>query len=218
MPRSSREKSGETRARIIESAYRLFLERGYHGTSMRDVSQRAQLTVGAIYNHFPNKEDLWKEIIFSKHPYHEIIPLVQSAQGDTLAEVVRSAAKAMVEALRKRPDLLNLMFIEMVEFGGRHVPGLIQVILPEAVKLQATIEGKQGRLRDIPGTILLRSFVGLFFSYYITGVLMNFDPSLAVDAQSLDQFVDLYLYGILAEDDPSRSKDDRSSSSSFHPS
>jgi AcrR family transcriptional regulator len=32
MPRSSREKSGETRARIIESAYRLFLERVYHGT------------------------------------------------------------------------------------------------------------------------------------------------------------------------------------------
>jgi AcrR family transcriptional regulator len=217
MPRSSREKSEETRLRIIESAYHLFLERGYHGTSMRNVSQRAGLTVGAIYNHFPNKEDLWKEIIFVKHPYHEILPLIQSAQGDSLAELVRSAAHAMVATLARRPDLLNLMFIEMVEFGGKHIPSLIQVIIPEAVKLQVTIEGKQGQLRDIPVTILLRSFVGLFFSYYITGVLMNLDPSLNVDSQSLDQFVDLYLYGILSEDDPSHPGHASSSSSSTHP-
>ena len=58
MPKSSREKSEETRSSIIEAAYQVFMEGGYHGASMRDVSRRAGLTVGAIYNHFATKEDL----------------------------------------------------------------------------------------------------------------------------------------------------------------
>lgn len=206
MARSSREKTEETRARIVEAAYFLFLKRGYHATSMRDVSKRAELTVGAIYNHFPNKEDLWKEVVFTKHPYQKVFPLIQEAQGETIAQVVRFAAAAMVQVLRQQPDLFNLMLIEIVEFNGRHFPDLFKVILPEVLKLRVKVEDKQGRLRDLPVPILLRSFVGLFFSYYISGVLLNNRPGLTIDPQSLDQFVDLYLYGILADDDRSRSQ------------
>lgn len=206
MPRSSRKKTEETRARIVEAAYGLFLQRGYNATSMREVSQRAELTVGAIYNHFPNKEDLWKEIVFTKHPYHKIFPHLQEAQGETIAQVVRSAAAAMVQVLRQQPDLFNLMLIEIVEFNGKHFPDLFQVILPEVLKLQVKVEDKPGKLRDLPVPILLRSFVGLFFSYYISGVLLGNRPSLTIDPRSLDQFVDLYLYGILADDDRSRAE------------
>jgi AcrR family transcriptional regulator len=204
MPRSSQEKSEETRARIVEEAHRLFTERGYHGTSMRDVSRAAGLTVGAIYNHFPTKEDLWQEVLFVKHPYHVILPLVQSADGKTIAELVHSAAGLMVQELLKRPDLLNLMFIEIVEFNSRHLYDLFQMVIPGISGLSATIMSKQGKLRQIPMPVLLRSFIGLFFSYYVTGILMNIQDVATIDAQSLDQFVELYLYGILADDDPSR--------------
>jgi AcrR family transcriptional regulator len=205
MPRSSREKSEETYNTILEAAYRLFLECGYHGTSMRDVSQSAGLTVGAIYNHFPTKEDLWIEVILTKHPYREIFPLLRAAEGKTYTDLVRSAANSLVQELVKRPDLLNLMFIEIVEFKGSHVPILFEQIFPEAVQLRGILDIRHGHLRDIPIGTLLRSFVGLFFSYYVTGVLMNNQGGVTIDAQSLNQFVDLYLYGLLADDDPTRS-------------
>ena len=67
MPRSSREKSAETRARIIDAAHALFNERGYHATSVRDISTRAGLTVGAIYNHFATKEDIWIDVLLANH-------------------------------------------------------------------------------------------------------------------------------------------------------
>lgn len=203
MPRSSREKSAETRANIVESSYQLFIERGYNAASMREISLRAGVTVGAIYNHFQTKEEIWVEVILTKHPYHEIFPLLLSAQGDSIAEVVRSAARALVQELLKRPDLFNLMFIELVEFNGRHVPVLIQSISPELSRLRNVFAGRSGRLRSIPMPILARSFAGLFFSYYITGRLMQSAGGVSIDESSLNQFVDLYLYGILEEDGPS---------------
>jgi AcrR family transcriptional regulator len=204
MPRSSREKSEETRAKIVEAAYHLFLERGYSGASMRDLSVRTGVTVGAIYNHFPTKEDLWLEVVLVKHPYHEILPVIQTAGGDTVAEMVRSAATAMVEGLFKRPDLFNLLFIEIVEFNGKHVRDIFDVIFPEVTKLGEKLGEKEGKLREITPVVVLRSFLGMFFSYYVTGVLIKDLGIAAIDRGSLNELVDIKLYGLLADDDPSR--------------
>lgn len=204
MPRSSREKSIETRTHIIEAAYRLFVENGYNATALRDISQLAGVTVGAVYNHFDTKEDIWLAVLYEKHPYHEILPLIYSVQGDTISDIVRSAARLLVRELLNRPDLFNLMFIEIVEFKAVHVTDLYNAILPHLGPLQGMLGGKKGRLRDISPAILLRSFMGLFFSYYITGVLLSSIPMITTDETSLDKFVDLYLNGVLADDDPSR--------------
>lgn len=199
MPRSSREKSVETRSNIIEAAYRLFIERGYSATAVRDIGRQAGITVGAIYNHFQTKEEIWVEVLLIKHPYHEILPLIRSAEGETVAEVVRSTARLLVQELLKRPDLFNLMFIEVVEFKAAHVPALVETILPDLSGLKNVFQGKRGCVRDIPDIIVLRSFFGLFFSYYITGIFMKNISGVIVDETSLDQFVDLYLYGLLEE-------------------
>ncbi|GAP21391.1 TetR/AcrR family transcriptional regulator [Leptolinea tardivitalis] len=197
MPRSSREKSALTRSRIIDVAYQLFIDNGYNATPMREISQKAGVTVGAIYNHFETKEDIWVAVIRERHPYHDILPLMDTVKGDSIADIVRSAARLLVQELLNRPDLFNLMFIELVEFKAVHVPDLYEAILPHLISLQDIFAGKKGRLRNFPPAVLLRSFVGLFFSYYITGVLLKNLPSVASSEAVLDQFVDLYLNGIL---------------------
>ena len=40
-------KGEASQQRIVEAAYALFLEQGYHGTSMRQIAERAGLTMGA---------------------------------------------------------------------------------------------------------------------------------------------------------------------------
>jgi AcrR family transcriptional regulator len=204
MPRSSHEKSEETRTRIVDAAYLLFIERGYSATSMREVARAAGVTVGAIYNHFATKEAIWLEVFTHRHPYHEILPVLKAARGETIAAVVRSAARGMIRELLKRPDLLNLMFIEIVEFNARHIPDLYQDIQPEMFSVGSLIQGRRGRLRTIPMNILVRSFAGLFFSYYLTGLLANNLAGITNNEASLDEVVDLYLFGVLADDDPAR--------------
>lgn len=214
MPRSSYEKSEETRARIVDVAYHLFIERGYSATSMRDISRGAGVTVGAIYNHFPTKETLWVEVFITYHPYHQVFPAVKAAQGETIAEFVRSAAKGMIQELFKRPDLLNLMFTEVVEFKASHMLEMYQKLFPEIMGLSNILDGKHGHLRELQKSILVRSFAGLFISYYLVVLLGKNVAGITDDEASLSEMVDLYLFGVLGDDDPARlSAGDKRSSS-----
>jgi AcrR family transcriptional regulator len=56
-------KSEDTRRRLIDLAMQLFMERGYHAVSMRDLAAAAGLTKGAIYGHFRSKGQLLVEVI-----------------------------------------------------------------------------------------------------------------------------------------------------------
>lgn len=192
-------KAQNSRTRILEAAYPLFLRQGYHRTSMRQISTQAGLTVGAIYNHFVSKEAIWEAVFMAKHPYREIMPLLKSVDSPTIAGFVRQAANHLVAELSRRSDLLNLMFIELVEFGGKHIPALFQAIFPEALQLGEALARKTGNLRPIPNPVLLRSFLGLFFSFYITEIMLPEEIRRQMGKEALETFVNIYLYGVLDE-------------------
>jgi AcrR family transcriptional regulator len=52
------EKALATRAALVEVAAKLFAERGYVQSSVRDIARRGELSSGAIYGHFRSKADL----------------------------------------------------------------------------------------------------------------------------------------------------------------
>lgn len=65
---------------------KLFLEKGYHGTSIDDITQAAGLTKGALYWHFKSKEDLLERIIeeFKRHSLEGMIHEVEGIKGGSL--------------------------------------------------------------------------------------------------------------------------------------
>jgi TetR/AcrR family transcriptional repressor of nem operon len=56
--RVSREKAAENRERIVETASRMFRERGFDGVGVDAIMHGAGLTHGGFYGHFKSKEDL----------------------------------------------------------------------------------------------------------------------------------------------------------------
>jgi AcrR family transcriptional regulator len=54
---------------ILEGAVRLFRERGYHGTSIRDIGAAAGVTSAALYRHFANKDAVLETALweFARH-------------------------------------------------------------------------------------------------------------------------------------------------------
>jgi AcrR family transcriptional regulator len=51
------ETAGETRRRIVEATFNLHSERGIAETSMKDIAERAGVSVGTVYHHFPSYAD-----------------------------------------------------------------------------------------------------------------------------------------------------------------
>ena len=195
-------KGERTRQAVLQAAYELFLEKGYAATSMRQVAERSGLALGGIYNHFSNKEAIFSELIIDRHPFHQVLPLLQAAPGDTIEEFVRNAAGRMLGELGRRPDFIKLMFIEMVEFDGRDFPEMFKVVFPQILPLIQRFQDGQDRLRSIPPFILFRAFLGLFFSFYMTEFLLAGTPAAAMQENALDHFVNIFLHGIMLDKEP----------------
>lgn len=191
-------KSDTTQSLIIESAYRLFLKKGYHGTSMRRIAAEAGIALGGIYNHFSSKEEIFREVLLHHHPYYDIMPALMAARGETLEELIRDAARLMIANLDDRLDFINLLFIELVEFNARHVPELFNTIFPEVLKFGERIAARSANLKPIPIPVLVRAFIGLFFSYLMTEVLIGRHLPPEWRDNALDHFIDIFLYGVLA--------------------
>jgi AcrR family transcriptional regulator len=59
MPRTSERGGPKTRARILQVANRLFLERGYDTVTVAEIAREAGVSSVTVFNHFPRKEDLF---------------------------------------------------------------------------------------------------------------------------------------------------------------
>lgn len=188
-----------TRETILDAAYALFIRQGYAATSMRSIALKSQLALGGIYNHFSSKEAIFKTIMKERHPFLEIVPILNAVEGEDVETFVRNAAHALVQQLGYHPAFLNLMLIEIVEFEGRHVPLLIGQFLPLVTSLSERLRPDPAEASAIPPLVLARAFLGMFFSYYITDRLLGASMPAAMRREAIDHFVDIFLHGVLWE-------------------
>jgi AcrR family transcriptional regulator len=189
-----------TRLAVEEAAIALFMEQGYHAASMRQIAKRAKLALGGIYNHFSSKEEIFEGIIIDKHPYRIILPAILEAEGENLEDFFKNAFHIIISELGARPEFVNLMLIELVEFKGKHGAIMLREIAPKILPIfERVIKGRKG-LRVTNPAVLMRSFIGSIVSFLITEmVISNSVISKLMPKNVPDAYVDIFLHGILKE-------------------
>ena len=107
--------------------------------------------------------------------------------------------RRMVQVVEGRPDFMNLMFIEMVEFKSIHAQKLFATLFPQGTQiLQHFVESYPEQIRSIPPPMVVRTFLGLFFGYYLTETALAPGAPPEFRENARQYFVDIYLHGILA--------------------
>lgn len=197
-PKDKLKKGEATRLAIEDAAMNLFLKQGYAATSMRQIADEIGLALGGIYNHFSSKEEIFAGIIIDKHPYKQILPAVLAAEGDTAEDFYKNAAHIVISEMGKRPEFMNLMFVEMVEFKGKHGAALLKEIAPKILPVFERVVKSRKNLRVTNPALLMRSFIGLVVSYLMTEMIIsNSIVSKLMPRNSEDAYVDIFLHGIL---------------------
>jgi AcrR family transcriptional regulator len=201
MPAKENLKKGEvTRLSIEDAAIGLFLEQGYHATSMRQIAEGAGLALGGIYNHFSSKDEIFEAIIIDQHPYKRILPLILAVEGDTAEEFFSNAFQIVIDQLGQQPEFINLMFIEIVEFKGRHGSVMLREIAPRVLPIFEKLVKSMKGLRITNPAVLMRSFFGMIISYFITEMIIsNSVISKLMPKNSTHMYIDIFLNGILKE-------------------
>lgn len=86
MPKGPTKRRPETRSRLLEAAFDLFVAQGYGATSIGEISRRAGYTTGAFYSNFDSKEALFFAL-FNDHAERSIASIqarIESMDAHTL--------------------------------------------------------------------------------------------------------------------------------------
>jgi AcrR family transcriptional regulator len=107
---------------VLRSAIANFTERGYHGTSMRDVARDADVTVASIYHHYPSKQEILAEIM--AETLSDVIASTRSAlmgAGSSPSDQLRAIVRAWVEfhTTRQAEALIGASELRSLESSGR---------------------------------------------------------------------------------------------------
>ena len=110
---------GGSREAIVDSAERLFLERGFGSVSMDDLAHAAGVARRTLYNRFSSKEEIFREMLLRVSGQLEnVFPSGVESQGD-VKDVLRLVAR-MILALHKHSEFLG--FLRMVVTDARQFP------------------------------------------------------------------------------------------------
>ncbi len=93
---SRTEPSAEGRQRILDVAAGLFLERGYAGTSLREIAAAVGMKAGSLYYHFASKEDVLLAIL--TRGIDVMVTAFEEAQRATATAAPRDRIAAHVRA------------------------------------------------------------------------------------------------------------------------
>jgi AcrR family transcriptional regulator len=102
--------------RVMNVATDMFVARGYAATTLLDIAKKAGVATRTLYQHFGDKEDIFREVIFARDTAIINPPLLE--EGEDLVAALRKAALYAYElALRPRSiELMRLMIAESARF------------------------------------------------------------------------------------------------------
>ncbi len=104
-------RSQKSLERVLDASTRLLEEEGFDAFTIQDVSQRADVSVGAIYARFGNKESLLRavhrHVMESLRPEHQAVAAVDGRPATGAREVIVSAVRMVAEIFRGNEKLLR---------------------------------------------------------------------------------------------------------------
>ncbi|KAF0106934.1 MAG: putative TetR family transcriptional regulator [Chloroflexi bacterium] len=189
-----------SRQQIVSASHRLFLTQGFHGTTMRQIASESGMALGSLYNHFADKNDLFRAVFEAYNPYPLLLIALENSQGQTAEDLARTAARRLVTQLNARPDLIKLVFIDVVEFQGQHLRESYPQVAPGMEKFAQRLRRDPSALRYISTDGLLRAFFGLFYTFHMTEMLLGKPADPDAQSAALQELIEVYLFGILTRE------------------
>ncbi|MCC7165759.1 MAG: TetR/AcrR family transcriptional regulator [Anaerolineae bacterium] len=133
-----------TIAHILAAAEKLFVARTYADVSMRDIAEAAEVSTGALYHHFPGKEQLYYAMLTTYMARTRQATLAARPLDSTCRERLRALTRVYLTMRPAQRQIMRLVRRDLNAFNGklRHgvvkayqqaVPDLVEQVLCDAM-------------------------------------------------------------------------------------
>ena len=152
-----RARKARTREVILDVAKRLFEERGYEATTMRDVASAAGIAPGTIFVHFPDKGSLLIEALLDD--FARVDPALFETMPEGLENRVMHMVGGALDYWTSRPELSRVMIREMWRVGGEAGARYRAEVRDLVARAAAVLDEAKGReiREDVDTTLVAQS-------------------------------------------------------------
>jgi TetR/AcrR family transcriptional regulator, cholesterol catabolism regulator len=183
-------------AQLLAIARRLFAQKGFDATSLRDIAEVAQITKAALYYYFPNKDALYERVVIES--MDSLLAEVKAAVArvPTPMQKVRAFLHASAESMEQRRDQWVAGSNAFWQAGatGRRGLALHQRDAYEQLLRGCVMDGiAQGELRAVDPAMacrLLLSGLNQMSRWHRTGGRLT-------ATEVIDQYLDIVLLGLI---------------------
>ncbi|HXH08365.1 MAG TPA: TetR/AcrR family transcriptional regulator [Alphaproteobacteria bacterium] len=193
--------TGEERRRvIIDAALALFAQKGYRGTTTKEIAQAAGCSEATIFKHFVTKDELYSAILESKASIEETVArAAQAAARKDDAGVFCAVGREALLRTEEDPSLMRLLLFSALE--GHELSHLFYESkvrrLHEFLSDYIAQRIADGAFRSMNPLIAARGFVGMIVHYLLIHEIFGVKREAGVlPEQVVQMFVTLFLDGI----------------------
>jgi AcrR family transcriptional regulator len=188
--------TSDTREKILTAALEVFSSKGFHGTTVDEIAERAELGKGTVYRHFHSKKGLFSELIRSK-----VAELEQAVAGaiDPRADVlefIEAYLRIYFAFFDRNRNLYKVLIQEQSDFGAEVKALYIGNILKKVPLLKRKIlqATKSGLLKQMDFHTVFYGVMG-----FIDGIMQKW---LASDGEyslvdDLPTVIETVFYGFV---------------------
>jgi AcrR family transcriptional regulator len=137
------------RGSVLDAACVLFAERGYHGTSMKDIAEKLGVRAPSLYNHVTSKQDMLYAIM-DKAMDRALAALDEALAGvEDVAEQLRRATESLVLDFLRYPAEVTVCNNEVRSLEADNRLAIVAKRDRYAARVRRIIEegGRSGRFR-----------------------------------------------------------------------
>jgi AcrR family transcriptional regulator len=191
---------------VLDAALALFSTQGFRATNMRDIAERAGLSVGNIYHHFPNKQAIYQRLIdrYWERLLDPELPLNQIYARGNFPDDLEEMAAAIEQVVADNAPHILLIYVDVIEFQGQHIRAFYEGM---AKRFQGAYSERFEQRRAAgdfgptdPMTAIMVASRWLFYFFTVEkcfGVPMHFGMT---QEQATREFIHLLRHGLLRRD------------------
>ena len=190
-------RGSKRREQILDAAYKLFAEQGYHGTTVGDICDELGVGKGVFYWYFKSKEVLFRELLRAS------LFKLRRSQQEAIKEVsdpverIELGIRASIAFYRSEPGYLSLIrtAARYDEFSGSLNQGQQTVVTDTAMHIKEGMA--EGSIRHGDPELMAHGILGAIFHF--VEVYFGTDSGASADRPQLaDEAVAFCLTGVLS--------------------
>lgn len=192
----------ERYAQIVRVAMKLFSQKGFKGTTTREIAQKARISEATIFKHFVKKDALYSAIIDSQcNDKQGQSLLVKRLEGKEGKGVFREIATFLIQTHQEDPTFLKLLMFSALE-GHKLSDIFIRTRGMETLDYLAKHISKlikQGSFKKVNVHLAARAFLGMILHYSMTQEVYGMKKFFKIPIKKVvNIFVDIFFEGMEA--------------------